>query len=76
MEKIENLLQNSTHCVCKHCGCNMTGYPGDDECSDCAFGGVMGKASAAARKAVEEQHFQRTGEKKTAGEIFRSVLGM
>lgn len=73
---MEHLLQNSTKCVCKHCQCEMTGYPGDDECSDCAWGGILGKASEAARKAVEEGHFKRTGERRTAGELLRGVLGM
>jgi hypothetical protein len=71
-----NLLDNGVRCVCKHCGHVMTGYPGDDECSDCAFGGVLGRASEAAAKAVEEGHFKRTGERKTAGELLRKVIGM
>ena len=73
---MKNLLENSVGCVCKHCGCQMTGYPGDDECSDCAFGGILGRASEAARKAVEERHFQHTGEHKECGAIFRRMLGM
>lgn len=73
---MEKLLKNSVRCVCKHCGCQMTGYPGDDECSDCANGGMFGRARKAAAKAVEEDHFKRTGEVKTCGEIFRNMLGM
>lgn len=63
-------------CVCKHCGESMVGYPGDDECSDCAWGGVLGKASEAACKAVEEEHFKRTGERKNSGELLRKAIGM
>ena len=53
----------------------MGGYPGDDECSDCAFP-MLARASEAAAGAVEEAHFQRTGERKTCGEILRKSLGI
>ena len=61
---------------CKHCGEDMVGFYGDDECSDCAWGGILGKASKAGREAVEKLHFDRTGEKKSAGEILRKSIGM
>lgn len=72
---MENIINNSTKCICKYCGCSMTGYHGDDECYECAYP-LLAKASAAARKAVEESHFERTGERKTAGELLRNALGM
>lgn len=65
--------------ICNKCGVDCVGFPtGDpveDVCSDCAFP-AMTKAFESARKHVEEQHFNRTGVEKTAGELFRSVLGM
>lgn len=64
------------NCVCKHCGERMIGTPGDDECSDCAWGGVLGRARKSAAEAVERGHFERTGEKKTCGELFRKVIGI
>lgn len=73
---MNNVLENSVMCVCKHCGQKMVGYAGDDECSDCAFDGVLGRAREAAAKAVEESHFQRTGEQKSCGEILRRILRM
>lgn len=54
----------------------MVGYEGkveDDICHECAYP-VLAEASAAARKAVEESHFNRTGEHRTCGEIFRNEL--
>jgi len=59
-------------CICKKCGCEMVGYPGDDECSDC----WMGIDHEKMNNKFEEQYFQRTGERKTTGEILRGVLGM
>jgi hypothetical protein len=53
----------------------MVGYPGDAECSDCAFPALK-RASEAAARAVEEGHFQRTGERKTAGELLRRAIGI
>lgn len=73
---MENPLKPLVMCVCKHCGCQMTGYPGDNECSDCANGGVFGRARKAAAEGVEKAHFERTGETKTCGEILRGVIGM
>ena len=62
-------------CICKKCGCSMVGYPGDDECSGCAYP-ILKKAREAAAKAVEDAHFERTGERKTCGELLRKDLGI
>ena len=67
--------------ICEKCGCNAMGFdldakPGEPSlCSDCAFPALT-NAFAAARKAMEEQHFNRTGVRKTAGELCRQTLGM
>lgn len=74
-EMLARLTGSATSCVCKKCGCRMVGYPGDDECSDCAFP-MLARASEAAARAVEEGHFQRTGERKTAGELMRRAIGI
>ena len=69
------LAGSASGCVCKKCGQPMVGYPGDDECSDCAFP-MLKQASDAAARAVEEAHYERTGERKTCGELLRKTLGM
>jgi hypothetical protein len=66
---------SASGCVCKKCGQPMVGYPGDDECSDCAFP-ILKQASDAAARALEEAHYERTGERKTCGELLRKTLGM
>jgi hypothetical protein len=62
-------------CLCKKCGATMVGYVGDDECFECAFP-ILRDASKAACRAVEDMHFKKTGENKTAGELLRKALGM
>jgi hypothetical protein len=69
---MNNLLENSEMCICKQCGCEMIGYPGDDQCSDC----FMGIDREAMNRQFENEHFERTGERKTTGEILRNALGM
>ena len=66
---------SATSCVCKKCECRMVGYPGDDECSDCAFP-ALARASEAATRAVEDRHFKQTGERKRAGELLRRAIGI
>lgn len=59
--------------ICTKCGCECSGFatgnPVEDICSDCAFP-ALARASKAAAKAVVDDHFARTGEKKSFGEIF------
>ena len=74
-ESLTRLADSATSCVCKKCGCRMVGYPGDDECIDCAYP-MLARASEAAARAVVEDHFRRTGERKTSGEILRGSLGI
>ena len=63
--------------ICNKCGEECMGFPtgdsAEDICSDCAFP-ELARAAEAGRKAVEEQHFKRTGEQKSCGEIFRDML--
>jgi len=62
---------------CSKCGEDCVGFPTgnpeEDICSDCAFPALK-EASDAAAKSVEEEHFNRTGERKSCGEIFRGIL--
>ena len=74
-EPLAQLTCSATSCVCKKCECRMVGYPGDDECSDCAFP-ALARASEAATRAVEDRHFKQTGERKTAGELLRRAIGI
>jgi len=62
-------------CICKDCGCRMAGYPGDDQCSDCAWPWIKAAREGAA-KAVEDAHFKATGERKSCGAILRKSLGI
>lgn len=57
---------------CQKCGCEMSGYPGDDICWDCS----IGFDRKAFEKAFEESMFQLTGERKTTSEICRSIIGV
>jgi hypothetical protein len=53
----------------------MAGYPGDDQCSDCAWPWIKAAREGAA-KAVEDAHFKATGERKSCGAILRKSLGI
>jgi len=63
--------------ICNSCGQECVGFPTgnpkEDICSDCAFPALKA-ASEAASRAVEEDYFERTGERKTSGEILRGML--
>jgi len=63
--------------LCNKCGEECMGFPtgdpNEDICMDCAYPGLK-EASNAAAIAVEEEHFNRTGEQKSCGEIFRGIL--
>jgi len=65
--------------ICNKCGedcCGFpTGDPKEDICSDCAFPALK-HASEAAAEAVEINHWKRTGEFKTCGELLRREIGM
>lgn len=61
--------------ICQSCGCKSIGPPmGDNICYECANGGLFGKASKAALLAVENLHFEKTGEQKSGNEILRELL--
>ena len=65
--------------ICNKCGVNCVGFatgdPEEDICSDCAYPSIK-KAREAACEGIEIDHWQRTGEFKTAGELLRKTLGM
>lgn len=61
--------------VCQSCNTPMTGYPGDDICSDCAYPELK-HAREAAAAAVGKLHFERTGEKVTFNELARRTMGI
>jgi hypothetical protein len=74
-QQLENLVTNARNglLTCKKCGCQMIGYPGDDECSDCAWP-MLAEARKAAVQGVSDKHFERTGERVNGNELMRRVL--
>ncbi len=50
-----------------------TGVLEEDVCMECAYPALKDASEAAARR-VEENHFERTGEQASCGEIFRGIL--
>jgi hypothetical protein len=74
----ECLLASMTPLVCAKCRRPMVGHANegpDAICSDCAFPAIAEARQAGAR-AVEESHFQSTGERVDAGTLLRRAIGM
>ncbi len=77
MDLPELMSKTVTRLVCAKCGTPMTGYAEEGpeaECSDCAFG--FGPAMDRAARAVEQAHFERTGERRECGSLLREALGI